>query len=245
VTRTCACGLGKCDKNTSLKRKNEKSPWRCNSTPLGPRGLHPAGALARTHRNLKKQNPIPTGAGTNQATANPQGECTHSPRGSGATVGYRRTGYHERMSKGSLKSHQKTKLEGKPWAPHRPRPSPPASPPRLEPHAEGLGVLTQSPPRTRLFTEGLGREYDLRLVRGLTLRLARGQLIRSPSPPASTDPPGSTSCPINTSTTPTISAGRWLDTIEWSTGPEVASTPYRLGQGTAGITGHCVLTLCP
>ena len=28
-------------------------------------------------------------------------------------------------------------------------------------------------------------------------------------------------------------------------GPEVASAPYRLGQGTAGITGHCVLTLCP
>ena len=33
--------------------------------------------------------------------------------------------------------------------------------------------------------------------------------------------------------------------MEWPTGPEVASTPYRLGQGTAGITGHCVMTLCP
>ena len=32
-----------------------QSPWRGKSTPSGPRGLHPAGALVRTHRNLKKQ----------------------------------------------------------------------------------------------------------------------------------------------------------------------------------------------
>ena len=33
--------------------------------------------------------------------------------------------------------------------------------------------------------------------------------------------------------------------MEWSTGQEVASTPYQPGQGTAGITGHCVLVLRP
>ena len=50
---------------------------------------------------------------------------------------------------------------------------------------------TQSPPRARLSTEGLGKESDLRLARGSALRLARGlipritrdQLIHSPSPP--------------------------------------------------------------
>ena len=93
--------------------------------------------------------------------------------------------------------------------------------------------------------EGLGKESDLHLARGLFLHIARGRFVHSPSPPASTDPPDSTSCPINTPTTPAISAGRWLDTAEWPTGPKVASAPYQLGQGTAGITGHCVLTLCP
>ena len=53
------------------------------------------------------------------------------------------------------------------------------------------------------------------------------------------------SCPINASTTPAILAGRWLDTAEWPTGREVASAPYQLRQGTAGITGHCILTLYP
>ena len=224
ATRTCACGLGKCDKNSSLKRENEKSPWRSNSTPPGPRGLHPAGALARTHRNLKKQNPISTGAGINQASANPQGECTHSPGGSGATVGYLRTGYPKRTSKGSLKPHQKTKLEGKPWVPHPPRPSPPGSPPRLEPRAGGLGVLTQSPPRARLPTEGLGRGCILRVARGLSRKASARSPIsvsREASfsvsleagssaarrPPASADLPDSTSCLINTSTTPAISTG--------------------------------------
>ena len=126
------------------------------------------GALARTHRNLKKQNPTPTGAGINQASANPPGECTHSPGGSGATVGYCRTGYPERTSKRSLKSHQETKQEGKPWAPHPPRPSPPGPPLCLEPRAGGLGGLTQSPPRARLSTEGLGRGCILRIARGVS-----------------------------------------------------------------------------
>ena len=78
-------------------------------------------------------------------------------------------------------------------------------------------------------------------MRGLILRIARGRVISSPSPPASTDPPDSASCVINASTTPAISAGQRLNATEWPTRPEVASAPYRPGQGTAGITGHCVL----
>ena len=35
----------------------KKSPWRNKSTPPGPRGLHPTGALARTHRSLEYETP--------------------------------------------------------------------------------------------------------------------------------------------------------------------------------------------
>ena len=164
--------------------------------------------------------------------------------------------------KGSLKSHQKIKLEGKPWAPHPQRPSPPGPPPRLRASRrrsrypdvnftsrearhgrprQGVHSLY----RARPLAACLGKESDLCLTRGLILHVARARLVRSPSPPASTDPPDSVSCLINTSTTPAISAGRWLNATEWPTGPEVASAPYQPGQGTAGITGHCVLTLCP
>ena len=85
--------------------------------------------------------------------------------------------------------------------------------------------------------EGLGRGY--------ILRITRGRVVRGPSLPASTDPPDNASCLINASTTPAISAGRRLNTTEWPTRPKVISVPYRPGQGTVGITGHCVLTLCP
>jgi hypothetical protein len=46
-------------------------------------------------------------------------------------------------------------------------------------------------------------------------------------------------------TTPAIPAGQRLNVTEWSTRPEVASAPYQLGQGTAGVTGNCVPALCP
>jgi len=92
-------------------------------------------------------------------------------------VEYRRTGYPERTSKRSLKSHQETKQEGKPWAPHPTRPSPPGPPLRLEPRAGGLGVLTRSPPRARLSTGGLGREHDLRLARGSPRKASAGSPI--------------------------------------------------------------------
>ena len=72
------------------------------------------------------------------------------------------------QSKGSLKSHQKIKLEGKPWAPRPQRPSPPGPPPRLEPRAGGLGTLTRILPRARPAMEGLGRGCILRIARGLS-----------------------------------------------------------------------------
>ena len=62
----------------------------------------------------------------------------------------------------------KIKLEGKPWAPHLPRPSPP--PPRLEPRAGGLGTnsaLREAPQgRPRQGAPSLGRGRRLRLARG-------------------------------------------------------------------------------
>ena len=85
--------------------------------------------------------------------------------------------------------------------------------------------------------------YILRIARGLILRVARGRLVRGPSPPASADPPNNSSCLINASTTPAISAGRWLNATGWPTRPEVASAPYRPGQAT--VSYHCVLPLCP
>ena len=101
-----------------------------------------------------------------------------------------------------------------------------------------------SPYRARPLAACLGKEPDLRLVRGLILRVARARLVRSPSPPTSTDPSDSASCLINASTTPAISAERWLNATEWPMGPEVASAPYRPGQGTTGLPAtvsyHCV-----
>ena len=70
---------------------------------------------------------------------------------------------------------KKKKLEGKSWAPHPPRSSPLGPPPpRLEPRAGGLGILTQTPLRARLPREGLGRERRLRLARGSSRKASAG-----------------------------------------------------------------------
>ena len=164
--------------------------------------------------------------------------------------------------KGSLKSHQKIKLEGKPWAPHPQRPSPPGPPPRLEPHAGGLGTLTRIPPRARLAMEGLGRGCILRIARGLSrhasarnpisvsrkasfsVSLEPGSSIARRPPPRPTLPPAR-HVPLIRQPLLQSQPDDGYDTTEWPTGPKVASAPYQLGQGTAGITGHCVLMLCP
>ena len=65
-----------------------------------------------------------------------------------------------------------------------------------------------------------------------------------PRPPPRPTLPTARHVSLILSTTPAISAGQRLNVTEWPTRPEVASAPYRPGQGTAGITGHCVPTLC-
>ena len=63
--------------------QKRKSPWRSNSSPIGPRGLHPTGALARTHRNHQVQNTIPTGAVANQVSSKPQESARTPPEARG------------------------------------------------------------------------------------------------------------------------------------------------------------------
>jgi hypothetical protein len=58
---------------------------RSRTTPPRPRGLHPAGALVRTHRN--KRQPRKVGPLAKKVRQKPPSEYQHSLRGSGATVG--------------------------------------------------------------------------------------------------------------------------------------------------------------
>ena len=119
---------------------------------------------------------------------------------------------------------------------------------------------TPPPPRPRLPTEGLGRRHVLRIARGLSREASARSLIsvsRKASfsvslevgssavrrPPPRPTLPTAGHVPLMLSTTPVISAGQRLNVTERPTRPEVASAPYRPGQGTAGITGHCVPTL--
>ena len=67
----------------------------------------------------------------------------------------------------------------------------------------------------------------------------------TPSPPPRPISPIERHVQLMRPTTPVTSAGRRLDTAEWPTRREVASTPYRPGQDRAGVTGHCALMLCP
>ena len=119
---------------------------------------------------------------------------------------------------------------------------------------------TPSPPRPRLPTEGLGRRRVLRIARDPSREVsARSPIsvsreapfsvsLEAGSPAVRRPPPRPTlptagHVPLMLSTTPVISAGQRLNVTERPTRPEVASAPYRSGQGTAGITGHCVPTL--
>ena len=63
--------------------RGEKSLWKSKPTPPGPRGLHPAGALVRTHRNHQVQNTIPTGAVANQVSSKPQESARTPPEARG------------------------------------------------------------------------------------------------------------------------------------------------------------------
>ena len=81
ATRTRIHGPSKHDKTPCSN--GEKSPWRSKPTPPGPRGLHPTGALARTHRNHQVQNMIPTGAVANQVSSKPQESARTAPEARG------------------------------------------------------------------------------------------------------------------------------------------------------------------
>ena len=81
ATRTRIRGPSKHDKTPCSN--GEKSPWRSKPTPPGPRGLHPAGALARTHRNHRVQNTIPTGAATSQVSSKPRESARTPPEARG------------------------------------------------------------------------------------------------------------------------------------------------------------------
>ena len=175
------------------------------------------------------------------------------------------------LPKSHLKNNKSKKVSRGPLPvatrPTRPSSSSPRAPRRRSRHpGEALQGRprqgTPSPPRPRLSTEGLGRRRVLRIARGLSREASARSLISvsreapfsvslEAGSPAVRHPPPRPTLPtaghvsLILSTTPAISAGQRLNVTEWPTRPEVASAPYRLGQGTAGITGHCVLTLCP
>ena len=91
----------------------EKSPWRSKPTPLGPRGLHPAGALARTHRNHQVQNTIPMGAATSQVSSKPQESARTPLEARGLLSDTTRRGTLSKNRKYCL-SLAKTKARGQP-----------------------------------------------------------------------------------------------------------------------------------
>ena len=126
----------------------------------------------RTHWNHQVQNTIPTGAVASQVSSKPQGECPHSPRGSGATVGYHKKGYPKQEPKMLLKpcknQSQKTIATSLQNSPIRSRPCAEASyerpkAPRRCPLAETLSPRPR-PKRSRMgcqfsdsFEVGLGK----------------------------------------------------------------------------------------
>ena len=67
---------------------------------------------------------LPTGTIKSQFSSEPQGECLHSPQGSGATVGYREKGYPKRKPKNGSDPKQKLARQtgSQLRSPIRPRP---------------------------------------------------------------------------------------------------------------------------
>ena len=143
--------------------RHKKSPWRNKSTPLGPQGLHPAGALARTHRGLEYEIPSRQELSRAKSRQNLRRVPSLLPR-LGATVGYRKKGYPKQEPKILLKpcKNQSRKttarsqqilrfargLAPRPQAkgqklPTLPRPS------RRGPTPKGLGRDAHSPIRSR------------------------------------------------------------------------------------------------
>ena len=146
-----------------LLTQQRKSPWRSKSTPPGPWGLHSTGALMVTHQNheyktLSRREPLHA-----KISTKPQGECSHSPQGSGATVEYHKKGYPKQEPRISLKPRkyqsQRTITGSQPIlrltrSPRR-NDSPPPRGPLTEallcrgPAPQGLGQVTNSLIRPR------------------------------------------------------------------------------------------------
>ena len=108
-----------------------------------------------------------------------------------ASVGYHKTGYPERTPKESLKPHKKQSQKVSRWLTTGPVRAHRLSASPLSSHGRSRRP-DKSPPRARPLTGGLDKEPILHLARGPTrtasdetaiLRIARGRLGNSPSPP--------------------------------------------------------------
>ena len=137
--------------------QREQSPWRGKSNPPGPRGLHPAGALARTHWNHENKTQSRREPLQDIISTKPQGECSHSPRGSGATVGYHKKGHPKqepkRLPKPCKYQSQRTTTRSRPILRLARSPRRNDSLPRRGPLAEALSCQGPAP-------QGLGRVTD-------------------------------------------------------------------------------------
>ena len=147
----------------------KKSPWRNKSTPPGPRGLHPAGALARTHRGLEYETPSRQELLRAESHQNHKESAHTLPEARGLLSGTTR--------RGPLSNNRKNRLD----------------PVKIKAKRQLLAKLRPCPrPPTLRLARGLAREASdglpiLRLAQGLArkasdgepiLRLARGWLVR-------------------------------------------------------------------
>ena len=83
-----------------LLTRKRKSPWRSEITPPGPRGLHPAGALARTHQNLEYETPSRQELSKADSRQNLRGSASTPPKARGLLS--------DTVRRGTLSKIQKT-----------------------------------------------------------------------------------------------------------------------------------------
>ena len=141
--------------------QHEKSPLRNKSTPLGPRGLHPAGALARTHRSLEYETP--------SRQEPPRAKSRQNLRKSAHTLPEARGLLSGTIKRGPLSKSRKDRLD---LVKIKTKKQPPANTHLIRGSAGPPG-----PPRTisGLTQSGLGPEQNHEASdEEPTLRLARG-----------------------------------------------------------------------
>ena len=81
----------------------KKSPWRNKSTPPGPRGLHPVGALKPTHQGLEYETP--------SRQELPRAESRQNLRESAHTLPEARGLLSGTIKRGPLSKNQKNRLD--------------------------------------------------------------------------------------------------------------------------------------